>query len=93
MAGFRTKCIARAALLSLITGFALLNGPAAAQSNDQGETLKLAKQTQNPVADLITVPFQNNFNFGYGTRDAPEPSSTQYVLNFQPVVPVHIGED
>jgi hypothetical protein len=93
MIGPRTKCRARAALLSLITGFALLDGPAAAQSTDEEQTLKLAKQTQNPLADLITVPFQNNFNFGYGAEHAPEPSSTQYVLNIQPVVPVHLGED
>src|SRR5262245_46577731 len=27
---------------------------------------ELAKKTQNPVADLISVPFQNNINFGVG---------------------------
>lgn len=26
----------------------------------------LAKQSQNPVGDLISVPLQNNFNFGVG---------------------------
>ena len=30
------------------------------------ETADLAKATQNPVASLISVPFQNNFNFGIG---------------------------
>jgi hypothetical protein len=30
----------------------------------------LAKKTQNPVADLISVPFQNNFNFSAGPNDA-----------------------
>ena len=57
--------------------------PAASDS-----TLELAKKTQNPIADLISLPFQNNLNFGYGAKDAPESSSTQYVLNIQPVVPV-----
>ena len=30
---------------------------------------ELAKKTQNPVADLISVPLQSNFNFGAGSRD------------------------
>jgi hypothetical protein len=30
----------------------------------------LAKKTQNPVADLISVPFQNNLNFSAGPNDA-----------------------
>src|SRR5262249_61405617 len=54
---------------------------------DDSET-ELAKKTQNPVADLISVPFQNNFNFNLGPRDA-----TQLVLNVQPVVPFHISEN
>jgi hypothetical protein len=37
---------------------------------------ELAKKTQNPVADLISVPFQNNFNFSAGPNDA-----TIYILN------------
>jgi hypothetical protein len=27
--------------------------------------------TENPVADLISVPRQNNFDFGVGTKDKP----------------------
>ena len=30
---------------------------------------ELAKKIQNPVADLISVPFQNNFNFNVGPED------------------------
>ncbi len=61
--------------------------PAASDS-----TLELAKKTQNPVADLISLPLQNNLNFGYGAKAAPHSSSTQYVLNIQPVVPVTVTE-
>ena len=56
------------------------------------DTLELAKKTQNPIADLISLPLQNNLNFGYGAKDAPKPSSTQYILNVQPVVPIKIAE-
>jgi hypothetical protein len=52
------------------------------------EETELAKKTQNPVADLISVPFQNNFNFGAGTNDA-----TIYILNVQPVIPLKLTED
>ena len=48
----------------------------------------LAKKTQNPVADLISVPFQNNFNLSAGPNDA-----TIYNLNVQPVIPFHLTED
>src|SRR5512135_278660 len=56
-------------------------------SNAEEEATKLAKETQNPVADLISVPFQNNFNFNTGTTHA-----TQWVLNVQPVIPVPLGD-
>ena len=51
-----------------------------------GNTEGLAKQAQNPIADLISVPFQDNINFGVGER-----GRTQNVLNFQPVIPLKIG--
>ena len=54
----------------------------------QQDATELAKQTQNLAADLISVPFQHNFNFGAGTKDA-----TVYVLNVQPVIPLKLTED
>jgi len=48
----------------------------------------LAKAAQNPVADMISLPFQNNTNFNAGPYD-----KTQNVLNIQPVYPVHLNED
>lgn len=48
----------------------------------------LAKKTQNPVADLISIPFQNNFTFPTGPGD-----DVMYVLNIQPVIPLSLTED
>ncbi len=61
----------------------------AASSQAEGdEASKLAKETQNPVADLISVPFQSNFNFKTGSED-----KTVYILNIQPVIPFELNED
>ena len=57
--------------------------PAAATNTDA-----LRKAAQNPVASLISVPVQNNDNFGIGPDDR-----TQNVLNIQPVIPVSIGKN
>ncbi len=49
---------------------------------------ELAKLAQNPIANLISVPFQNNTNFNYGPEDG-----TQNILNIQPVIPIKLNED
>jgi hypothetical protein len=48
----------------------------------------LRKQSQNPVASLISVPMQENFNFGIGPADR-----TQNVLNIQPVIPLSLSNN
>jgi opacity protein-like surface antigen len=48
----------------------------------------LAKKSQNPIADLVSVPFQSNTNFNAGPFNR-----TQEVLNIQPVVPLHLNGD
>jgi hypothetical protein len=48
----------------------------------------LRKATQNPVASLISVPVQNNSNFGISPGNR-----TQNVLNIQPVVPVDLSRN
>ena len=49
---------------------------------------ELAKLAQNPVGNLISLPFQNNTNFNVGPL-----SGTQNVLNIQPVVPVSVNRE
>ncbi len=48
---------------------------------------ELAKQTQNPLSSLISLPFQNNMNFDTGPRD-----KIQNVLNIQPVYPTSLND-
>ena len=60
----------------------VLASDAAAQTADE-----LAKQTQNPVAGLISVPLQGNWDFGLGDREA-----TGTLLNIQPVMPFGISK-
>ena len=49
---------------------------------------ELAKQTQNPVADLISLPFQNNTDFNLGPNDR-----TKNTLNIQPVIPIKLNDN
>ncbi len=57
--------------------------PAAKASGDD-----LAMQLANPVASLISVPFQANWDFGIGVSDA-----TRFTLNVQPVIPFSLNDD
>ena len=76
-------------LLLLVLTTLLLGGPAPAVAAAEEESAtELAKKTQNPVADLISVPLQSDFNFNTGEKDA-----TVYVLNVQPVIPIKLTHD
>ena len=47
----------------------------------------LARASQNPVADMISLPMKSKFNFGLGHEDA-----FAYELELQPVYPVNLGK-
>jgi hypothetical protein len=51
-----------------------------------GDNGELAKASQNPVGNMISLPFQNNTSFGIGPDDA-----ISNVLNIQPVWPVPLS--
>ncbi len=61
---------------------------AALAADEAVQETELAKKLQNPVADVITAPLQNNWDFGIGPADA-----MRYTLNFQPVIPFSLSED
>ncbi|MCZ7640840.1 MAG: hypothetical protein M5U12_35160 [Verrucomicrobia bacterium] len=52
-------------------------GAASGAEDEKAKAAELAKQTLNPIASLISVPFQNNWDFGIGPSDA-----MRYTLNF-----------
>lgn len=55
-----------------------------AQENEASEEVGLKSKIQNPIADLISAPFQNNTDFG---------TKNVNTLNIQPVIPVKISKD
>jgi hypothetical protein len=73
--------------LVLVLGLALLGVVAPSGAAELSEE-ELAKKTQNPVASLISIPFQNNTSYKFGPRER-----TQNVMNIQPVIPISINED
>ena len=50
---------------------------------------ELVKELNNPVSSLISVPFQNNFEFKLGQNN----DGFRYTLNFQPVIPFSLNKD
>ena len=72
-------------LLFAVTSCLLATMPVSAQESDAAA---LAKAAQNPIADMISLPFQNNTNFDVG----PE-KKTQNILNIQPVYPFNLNAE
>ena len=65
------------------------SAPREAEGTPQtGTDHDLARQLSNPVSSLISVPFQENIDFGIGPNDG-----FKSTLNIQPVVPIVIDED
>jgi hypothetical protein len=67
------------------TGGAAATEPAASAADDQEA---LAKAAQNPIANMISVPFQNDFYFGTGQNKV-----TEWILKVQPVIPISLSDD
>src|SRR5262247_687665 len=76
-------------ILFLLTPVSAQGAEPQQPSKQEASDEELVKQTQNPVADLISVPFQNNFNFAAG----PKHNHQIYLLNIQPVIPIHVTEN
>ena len=70
-------------VMTIVTCLVLIISTFAA-ADDQED---LAKESQNPIGNVISLPFENNFAFGVGPEDA-----FVYSLNLKPVYPMTFGK-
>ena len=78
----------RTKLLTFLTVAVMMAMATSAQAADEGSQANLAQQANNPIANMISVPFQYNANFNIGPYDR-----TQQVLTIQPVIPFELSQD
>jgi hypothetical protein len=69
-----------------LIGFSAFSASVPAAEQNEAD---LAKKLSNPVAELISVPLQYNFDHEFGTERDGERST----LNIQPVAPVTLNEN
>ena len=74
--------IASSLVLLALTGTIPLHAQGAAAPQQGEGSADLAKKLSNPVSDLVSVPFQFNWENGVGPN-----KNTRFILNIQPVVP------
>lgn len=73
-------------LVALLLAVTAVTASAAATADVSAD--ELAKIAQNPLANLVTVPFQYNGNFNVGPL-----KSSQDILNIEPIIPFAVNED
>jgi hypothetical protein len=72
--------------LLLLTASIMISLLACAQEQPGGSAQELADKLSNPIAGLISVPLQNNIDYGIGAYHG-----AKYTLNFQPVIPITLS--
>ncbi len=80
------RAIALAGLIVLLAPTASFGQAGAAAPPSQAESADLAKKLANPVADLVSVPFQFNWE-----QPAGPDKDTRFILNVQPVMPFSLN--
>src|SRR5664280_2063145 len=59
-----------------------------AATDEKAAAAELSKKLSNPVASLISVPIQNNWDFGIGSANA-----MRYTANIQPGTPFSLNDN
>jgi hypothetical protein len=84
-------------VVSVVVVMVMLSMAAPSWAEDDAE---LAKKLSNPIASLISVPFQSNWDFGIEAPDEARKipglhfrNAYRYTLNVQPVIPISISKD
>jgi hypothetical protein len=81
----RKQILTAAALVSAMAFTTTLFAQDAA-ADEKAAAAELAKKLSNPIASLISVPIQNNWDFGIGSENA-----MRYTANIQPVIPFSLN--
>jgi hypothetical protein len=74
---------------ALLAAALAVAAPAGAQEAGADQTAELARKLANPIAALISVPLQFNYDKDYGVDD----DGSKGFVNVQPVIPISIGAD
>ena len=74
--------------MPVVAAWTILSALSAPAAHAAMSAEELAKAAQNPIANMVSVPFQNNTNLNYGPL-----KKNQNILNIQPVIPFEINND
>jgi hypothetical protein len=80
------RAVATVCLLTVTSSIGYAQQAAAPAAG--GESAELAKKLANPISDLVSMPFQFNWEQNVGPSEL-----TRFTLNVQPVMPFEINAD